>query len=287
MLRCGQMLATNAMKTLLGGFGTVCANGVHSVGDVQDLDDASIAYVFRPAQDDLDAVQQYCVDLIADVPLAPASNKGLFGIHALVDAGLAAGRWHGPSAVAIAISGLIDAVRPRGLASLVVPDMTVYVPAVRDRVLSGPLLVWLVLRLGASGIPAEMRDVPGALVTAPHSVGVIGGERGHALYFYGVAPHGDFGDDLLLYLDPHAVQAASSGADSYICGVVHTIRAVLLDPCMAAGFLLRDQSDLSEWLAWLHSAPYISVSHSYAHEDAQRFAVSTVDVDGFAAIDAI
>ena len=82
-----------------------------------------------------------------------------------------------------------------------------------------------------------------AVLSMPHSVGIVGGRPGSSVYVIGCQ------GESLLYLDPHTIQPAAcseSDWETFSCDVLRTLWLSSLDPSLALGFYCKDKEEYVE-----------------------------------------
>ena len=136
-----------------------------------------------------------------------------------------------------------------------------------------PVLILLGIRLGIDRVTPAYWDALKASLELPHSVGIAGGRPSSSHYFF--AHQGDH----LLYLDPHFTRPAlpyhPSSADYTVeeLDSSHTRRLRRLhlhdmDPSMLIGFLIRDESEWSEWQETVNVSQNKPIIHISEREPA-------------------
>ncbi|ETV94949.1 hypothetical protein H310_11591 [Aphanomyces invadans] len=148
------------------------------------------------------------------------------------------------------------------------------------------LLILVPLRLGLEKINTTYIPALTAFFSFPQSVGIIGGKRGHSVYFVGARGH------QFHILDPHTVHPTPDADDAAFPTATHarTIHSTdhlvmevdYIDPSLALGFLCKSRSeydDLTARVAALsatHTCP-ISIAGArpdYAQDTSELHSVS-------------
>jgi cysteine protease ATG4 len=129
------------------------------------------------------------------------------------------------------------------------------------RIMDGSAGVVLVvpLRLGLDRISPQGQEDIRHLLSAPWSLGAVGGQPRHSVWFIGVAQDRAGGSDadaqlLLLYVDPHTVRRAAddaAGLDAFRGAQVRAVPADGADPTIAVAFALASPDDLAALAAYL------------------------------------
>lgn len=121
-------------------------------------------------------------------------------------------------------------------------------PPARDeeREWAAALLILIPLRLGLDQLNERYVPALERTFAFPQSVGIVGGKKGHSVYFVGAQP------GRLHLLDPHEVQAAAEPDESFPTATflrsVHSSKPLVMnmasiDPSLALGFLCLDRAD--------------------------------------------
>ncbi|ETV79956.1 hypothetical protein H257_07154 [Aphanomyces astaci] len=148
------------------------------------------------------------------------------------------------------------------------------------------LLILVPLRLGLDKINATYIPALTAFFSFPQSVGIIGGKRGHSVYFVGARGH------QFHILDPHTVHPTPDADDAAFPTATHarTIHSTdhlvmevdYIDPSLALGFLCKSRTDYDDLtahvaaLAATHTCP-ISIAAArpdYAQDSSELHSVS-------------
>lgn len=145
-----------------------------------------------------------------------------------------------------------------------------------------PVLLFIPLRLGLAALNPIYLQILRKVFSLPQSIGFTGGRPNSAYYFIGLKSSGAAdnysGEDEVLYLDPHSVQAyvediREEGAeDSYCCRSTSSMPLRNIDPSLCLGFFLRDAEDFDALLSSFAAmekesgaAPLFSVLDSAMH----------------------
>lgn len=176
------------------------------------------------------------------------------------------GTWLGPNNVCHSIKQLVENYNTQSttqqLQVHVCMDSTVVIPELPSIEKSGPILLFIPLRLGLDTINS---DIYGNYIlesiSYPQSVGIIGGRPRTAYYFFG---HSETTKELLA-LDPHTVRQHSDSVkeEEYSCDSPLFIKSVdHLDPTMALGFLARTQVELDDLIHRLSTSKLCAIMES-------------------------
>lgn len=115
---------------------------------------------------------------------------------------------------------------------------------------STALLILIPLRLGLDHLNECYLPALQKSFEFPQSVGIIGGKRGHSVYFVGTH------ENRLHLLDPHEVQPSAELTDAFPSAAhlstVHSSRPLMMsvetvDPSLALGFLCRNREDYDDF----------------------------------------
>ncbi|KAK8203976.1 hypothetical protein IWZ01DRAFT_514515 [Phyllosticta capitalensis] len=208
-------------------------------------------------------------------------SKAPFSIHKFVEHGAVAcgkhpGEWFGPSATARCIQALTENYAEAGLRVYITGDGSdVYEDSLMRIAKDGdgtfhPTLVLVGIRLGIDRVTPVYWEALKASLQLPQSIGIAGGRPSASHYFVGTQ------DSHFFYLDPHNTRpflplhsdvSQYSAEDIESC---HTRRLRRLhikemDPSMLIAFLIRDESDWSNWrkaVTEVHGKPIIHVADS-------------------------
>lgn len=179
---------------------------------------------------------------------APFSIHNFIRVASELPLAVKPGQWFGPSAASLSIMRLCNNANSNHVSS---PKLKVLISEnsdLRDEDVqealcddSAPLLILLPVRLGIENINALYYPSLLQLLSVRQAMGIAGGKPSSSFYFFG------YSGSLLLYLDPHKVQAASGEMGTY-----KTLRCLVLplselDPSMVIGCLIEDWSDYQDF----------------------------------------
>jgi hypothetical protein len=141
-------------------------------------------------------------------------------------------------------------------------DLQVDLNELNGLMASGPVVIWLPMRLGINELNPVYKDLVKQLLSSKLTIGLGGGRPKSSYYFFGYAGTyiavnlsltNYWVDDDLLYLDPHVTRTSVKELDAQALGTYRgespkrmPINAI--DPCFVAGFLLKDKSDLNQFM---------------------------------------
>ncbi|KAL7929390.1 hypothetical protein V8C35DRAFT_315517 [Trichoderma chlorosporum] len=215
------------------------------------------------------------ISMFADDPRAPYSIHN-FVRHGATACGKFPGEWFGPSATAQCIQALTSS---SGL------PLKVYSPSDGQDVYEDgfmkiakpdgqdfhPTLILIRTRLGIDKITPIYWEPLIAALRMPQSVGIAGGRPSSSHYFVG--SQGSY----LFYLDPHHTRKAipyhvdvtkytEEDIDSCHTSRLRRLHVKEMDPSMLIGFLIRTESDWSEWRQCVESIQGKTIIHVADHE---------------------
>ncbi|KAL6836904.1 hypothetical protein V8C40DRAFT_228668 [Trichoderma camerunense] len=219
--------------------------------------------------------ERQLISMFADDPRAPFSIHN-FVRHGATACGKFPGEWFGPSATAQCIQALTSS---SGL------PLKVYSPNDGQDVYEDgfmktakpegqdfhPTLILIRTRLGIDKITPIYWDPLIAALQMPQSVGIAGGRPSSSHYFVG--SQGSY----LFYLDPHHTRKAipyhadvtkymEEDIDSCHTSRLRRLDVKEMDPSMLIGFLIRTESDWSDWRQRVESVQGKSIIHVADHE---------------------
>ncbi|KAM0256973.1 hypothetical protein ACHAQJ_004674 [Trichoderma viride] len=219
--------------------------------------------------------ERQLISMFADDPRAPYSIHN-FVHHGATACGKFPGEWFGPSATAQCIQALTSS---SGL------PLHVYSPndgqdvyedsfmkiARPDGQNFHPTLILIRTRLGIDKINPIYWEALIAALHMPQSVGIAGGRPSSSHYFVG--SQGSY----LFYLDPHHTRKAipyhaditkytEEDIDSCHTSRLRRLHVREMDPSMLIGFLIRTESDWSEWRQCVDNVQGKTIIHVADHE---------------------
>ncbi|RFU78976.1 cysteine protease atg4 [Trichoderma arundinaceum] len=219
--------------------------------------------------------ERQLISMFADDPRAPYSIHN-FVRHGATACGKFPGEWFGPSATAQCIQALTSS---SGL------PLRVYSPSDGQDVYEDsfmktakpdgqgfhPTLILIRTRLGIDKITPIYWEALIAALQMPQSVGIAGGRPSSSHYFVG--SQGSY----LFYLDPHHTRKAipyhadvtkytEEDIDSCHTSRLRRLHVREMDPSMLIGFLIRTESDWSEWRRLVESVQGKTIIHVADHE---------------------
>ncbi|CAI5710648.1 unnamed protein product [Peronospora destructor] len=193
-----------------------------------------------------------------------------YSIHQMVKLGMQydklPGEWYGPTTAAQVLRDLVnlhhrefggpmaieERVKKREETDL--PnffDPLLHPPTVEDSsTWSTALLILIPLRLGLDHVNERYVPALKKTFTFPQSVGIIGGKKGHSVYFVGTQ------QDQLHLLDPHDVHPTPELNAAFPTAThlrtVHSSRPLVMsvatiDPSLALGFLCQNRADYEDF----------------------------------------
>eukprot|EP00743_Colponemidia_sp_Colp-15_P006732 GILK01007259.1.p1 GENE.GILK01007259.1~~GILK01007259.1.p1 ORF type:complete len:729 (+),score=73.97 GILK01007259.1:176-2362(+) len=194
---------------------------------------------------------------------SPAATS-VYSIHKVTSVGqvkhqIRPGDWYGPTTVAFTLQELVRGHHIDSFDMLVATEGVVYrdqVKQICERECTGngrtgwkSLFVLFPLRVGVERMNVRYTKPLLNMLSMPQSLGFIGGKPRFSLYFVGFQ-----GEDVI-YLDPHYVQPAthsiqevlSSTSKSYHCNKPRRMSLSKIDPSLAIGFYIRDESDFEDF----------------------------------------
>ncbi|KAL7793131.1 hypothetical protein V8C37DRAFT_378550 [Trichoderma ceciliae] len=214
--------------------------------------------------------ERQLISMFADDPRAPYSIHN-FVRHGATACGKFPGEWFGPSATAQCIQALTNS---SGL------PLHVYSPSDGQDVYEDsfmkiarpngqdfhPTLILIGTRLGIDKITPIYWEALIAALHMPQSVGIAGGRPSSSHYFVG--SQGSY----LFYLDPHHTRKAipyhadvakysEEDIDSCHTSRLRRLHVREMDPSMLIGFLIRTESDWSEWRQCVESVQGKTIIH--------------------------
>ncbi|EEY58627.1 cysteine protease family C54, putative [Phytophthora infestans T30-4] len=196
-----------------------------------------------------------------------------YSIHQMVKLGVQydklPGEWYGPTTAAQVLRDLVNLHRREfgGELSMYVPqegvvysddvaklcffDPLLHPPTTEDKSdWSTALLILIPLRLGLDQVNERYVPAIQKSFAFPQSVGIIGGKKGHSVYFVGTQ------QDQLHLLDPHDVHPAPELNTAFPTAThlrtVHSSRPLVMnvttiDPSLALGFLCENRVDYEDF----------------------------------------
>ncbi|KAL7945259.1 hypothetical protein V8C42DRAFT_325034 [Trichoderma barbatum] len=219
--------------------------------------------------------ERQLISMFADDPRAPYSIHN-FVRHGATACGKFPGEWFGPSATAQCIQALTSSselplrVYSPNDGQDVYEDsfMKIAKPDGRE---FHPTLILIRTRLGIDKITPIYWDALFAALQMPQSVGIAGGRPSSSHYFVG--SQGSY----LFYLDPHHTRKAipyhadvskytEEDIESCHTSRLRRLHVKEMDPSMLIGFLIRTESDWSEWRRSVESVQGKTIIHVADHE---------------------
>ncbi|KAM0478311.1 hypothetical protein ACHAPX_005501 [Trichoderma viride] len=219
--------------------------------------------------------ERHLISMFADDPRAPYSIHN-FVRHGATACGKYPGEWFGPSATAQCIQALTSS---SGL------SLNIYSPndgqdvyedgfmkiAKSDGQTFNPTLILIRTRLGIDKITPIYWNALIAALHMPQSVGIAGGRPASSHYFVG--SQGSY----LFYLDPHhtrkaipyhddVTKYAEEDIESCHTSRLRRIHIKEMDPSMLIGFLIRTESDWTEWRQCVENVQGKNIIHVADHE---------------------
>ncbi|OQR87768.1 cysteine protease family C54 [Achlya hypogyna] len=236
----------------------------------------------EPLAADVVRILRYFVD-------APTPDC-VYAIHHMVAVGMKydmlPGEWYGPTTAAQVLRDLVNAHTSTSMCMYVPQDGVIYteeinklcvtawappvVASASSGVLYDPLFnpptldtsapwsksvfILVPLRLGLDKLNEAYIPALTAVFALPQSLGIIGGKRGHSVYFVGARGH------QFHILDPHTVHPTTEVDDSFptathartVHSTDHLVMEVdYIDPSLALGFYCRDRSEYADLCARL------------------------------------
>jgi len=258
MLRCGQMLLAQAIKSHLN----------YSL-DPQPVGDAEKYNILSLFQDN-----------ILDGYISPFSIQQI-SRQAYDYFGLKPGEWFKPSNIMVTLSKLKDFHEPLDLQNLkicICLDGTVFEDQIAQRVFKNhneekkenenfnpeiltqnkwdnSLLLFIATKTGLDEHNPLYLNTITKLMSFKQSIGMLGGKGSRAFYFFGVQ------NKDLLYFDPHWVQDAPSGLETlkqslstYFLNKCFQINIKDIDTSVGFGFYIRNQQDYDSFRKTLSEA---------------------------------
>lgn len=163
-----------------------------------------------------------------------------YSLHRIVSHGVHVGKkvgeWYGPDSIGKAMEHLFEG-GDSGYPFQFVHLATGCLPrgiSIKEK----PILFFISMRLGIERLNEAYYRHLLQFLRFHLTVGIVGGRPRASFYFVG------FQESQLLYLDPHIVQTSSSDSATYHTNKVKAIPISQMDPCLAVGFLCKDQADI-------------------------------------------
>lgn len=212
---------------------------------------------------DLSSLDKQILSLFADNYSAPFSLHNFIRVASELPLAVKPGQWFGPSAASLSIMRLCNnANKSEGkypcLKVLIsengdLQDEDIRALLVHD---SSPVLILFPIRLGIEKINVLYYPSLFQLLDIKQAMGIAGGKPSSSYYFFG------YKGSLLLYLDPHNVQSATSDINSYKTLNCLILPVSELDPSMVVGCLIRNLDDYDDFKNLLASSNKIIHFHT-------------------------